>query len=143
MKKEVKLDIKDLMVGDWVIVLDSYDGPCKIETLGEVDVDTDGLDEVEYDRLRPIPITPEILEKNGFEEMPKDKFGRREYCYAEFLTDIETIDVSLTENKSNPKYNWTINISNPAVFSGRGFINYVHELQHALRLCGVDKEIEL
>lgn len=96
---------------------------------GRVDVRTidDGIfhDSEHPDWLEPIPITPEILEKNGFgdEEMSDDNYGN----------EIQ-IDLSLDE--------WTHEEETGAIISGYGKkIKYVHELQNALRLCGIEKEI--
>lgn len=74
--------------------------------------------------IQPIPITPEILEKNGFEE----NFGR--WYNSEALMEFEQY-----------KDGWcrTINCGEYSVY----FIKYVHQLQHALRLAGVGKEIEV
>lgn len=74
-----------------------------------------------------IPLTPEILEKNGFTRYGQvyaslqqwvGKFGDKRKS---FVQDIRTGE-------------WGINDV---------WINFVHELQHALRLSGIDKEIEL
>lgn len=128
----------DLMIGDYFLMNNKCLQISSIQELADVHKLCKG-----GQKIYPVPITTDILVKNGFEKMPEDKFGRNQYCYAEFLNDIETLDVTIIENKTNQSYNWTINISNPHSFCGRGFINYVHELQHALRLCRIDKEIVL
>jgi len=75
--------------------------------------------------LEPIPITPEVLEKNDWEERPTGYV---------FYTDGKRYDNSL----------WYIFGSNTFVVNTAEFqIKYVHELQHALRLCGIKKEIKL
>ena len=81
--------------------------------------------------LYPIPITAEILEKNGFV-----KNGE----YNEWSTgnwdDIPFIGISLSRPSIRIKDLGTdIFLDNKVV--------YVHQLQHALRLTGVDKEINL
>ena len=74
------------------------------------------------DDIRPIPLTPEILEKNGFVVESRYYHGNPlQYCV---LVDGLWIDIS-GEN----------------FFEGK--LEYVHQLQHALRLCGIDKTIEL
>jgi hypothetical protein len=73
----------------------------------------------------PIPLTPEILEKNGWEERPTGYV---------FYTDGKRYENSL----------WYIFDSNTFVVNTTEFqIKYVHQLQHALRLCGINKNIEL
>ena len=78
---------------------------------------------VRGDLLKPIPLTPEILEKNGWEKRPTGYV---------FYTDGKRYDNSL----------WYIFDSNTFVVNTAKFqIKYVHQLQHALRLCGIEKEI--
>ena len=80
---------------------------------------------VEY--LEPIPITPEILEKIGFE-----KWDDGGYIYDQENTVIEVAWVG-TILKISGEY---VNLELPAVI-------YVHQLQHALRLCRISIKIGL
>lgn len=73
-------------------------------------------------RYNPFPLTPEILEKNGFAVESRD-------CHGEPLQYCELVDGL-----------W-IDISGENFFEGK--LEYVHQLQHALRLCEIEKEIEL
>jgi hypothetical protein len=102
----------ELMIGDWV-----YYGkkPVKVLQLSE------GKD---YKEINPIPLTSEILEKNGFERLGTNYFL---LCYPFGLTNPSTHD--------NYKDNYYLRVSDKSVN-----IKFVHELQHALRLCGIDKE---
>jgi len=72
--------------------------------------------------LRPIPLTPEILEKNGFVVESND-------CHGESLQYCKLVDGL-----------W-IDISGENFFEGK--LEYVHQLKHALRLCKIEKEIVL
>ena len=138
------------MIGDWVIFHDSgyasdgttweEDRVCQIDRI-DMDVrvkwyDEDGCLEdwhhVSTFCLSPIPLTPEILEKNGFkkdeklEEMYYWNWGIGNNCVS---YDKETGIVRIFH-----------------VFGYLVFVlplSYVHELQHALKLCGIEKEIEL
>lgn len=118
---------EELMIGDWVNVgNDEFAFPDQIYSLGYDEVDSGHGDMVgtyRYDELFPIPITPEILEKNGF---VKQGFPGWEIYTEDFLIL------------------WRIRCFNAANGSfHRSHISYVHELQHALRLCGIKKEIML
>ena len=87
--------------------------------------DNDDIYFYNIDDLKPIPLTPEILEKNGWEERPTGYV---------FYTDGKRYDNSL----------WYIFGCNTFIVNRAEFqIKYVHELQHVLRLCGIVKEIEL
>lgn len=94
---------------------------------------------VHVDDIEPIKFTEEILVKNGFYRSPR-------WHYCEITTDDGfkiyvqlgcggTIDyVRITKHNSDlMERDLDVTVS----------IHYVHELQHLLRLCGVEKEIEL
>lgn len=72
----------------------------------------------------PIPLTAEILEKNGFE---KCTIHEIEYIGWR-LNEYFSIELSCIDT-----FVWNDDVS----------IHYVHTLQHVLRLCGIEKEIEL
>lgn len=106
---------EDLMIDDWVVV--GSGEPFKIGT-----IDPDFLF---WDEVQPIPLTPEILEKNGFIKHSKwDEWVH--------YTNLIFIDFTLLVDEDG----FHLDIPNAR-------INYVHELQHALRLCGVKIEIIL
>lgn len=76
--------------------------------------------------LQPIPLTPEILEKNGWYY----KKGLKRWINYKAVMQIENIVGSGVYRLAG--------CYNPAIYT-----NTVHELQHALRLCGIEKEITL
>lgn len=80
--------------------------------------------EIEEDKLSPVPLTPEILEKNGFV-----------YNAIPFADGWEQFGLTLYRGGNGYRINCGINVSL--------IIDCVHQLQLALRLCGIDKEIEL
>lgn len=76
--------------------------------------------------LEPIPLTPEILKKNGFEEW--DGW----YVYS-----IDNVAVEIAWTGTILKIGGECgNLELPAVM-------YVYQLQHALRICNIEKEIIL
>ena len=83
-------------------------------------------------QVEPIPITPEFLEKNGFirGELKTAKeliCGTKHICYG-FYPDCLSISDWADDGDCQ--------ISSLKCL-------YVHDLQHALKLCRIDKEIEL
>ena len=139
------MKVTDLMIGDWVYRKRSYDNElilcqiiatnrkgCTIEFNNGSSWSGEWIGDIE-----PIPLTPEILEKNGFEPDCDKKYYKnknwsnliirhciecyeKDFCVGEMLYCYDT-----------PQFNsW---------FS----VLYVHELQHTLKLCGIDKEIVL
>lgn len=76
----------------------------------------------------PIPITPEILEKNGFEASEVNEGSYIWKAKTERAIWDEEGNVTIRSVKCD------------ALFQGHCY--YVHQLQDALRLCGIEKEIE-
>lgn len=127
---------EDLMVGDRVFLFGNK--PVKVDCIGNVEIylsDENGIDwRVTYEHIKPIPLTPEILEKNGFsgegynmgvigfhtDPIPEVKDGYEVFIWKDMCLEI--------------KHGFT---------HLKRYTFYVHELQHALRLCGIEKEIEL
>lgn len=110
----------EVMIGDWVRFTD----PDTDETeLIRVATDDIGYDNEEFWQcFSPIEITPEILEANGFEKDPEDGT----MCW---------------ENKEIEEVTWRgtiLCISSISALMEHDSCMYVHQLQHALRLCGLD-----
>ena len=137
------LKISDLSVGDWVKCDSKIYQLTSISNDGEVELEFD--DEYNYrcrgasvDDLKPIPITAEILEKNGW------WVGR---MHATLRVD-EHIDLEyyFHEHQLRKWYCGKDERENHQVISEitmRCQCRYIHQLQYALRLAGVDKEINL
>ena len=119
----------ELMIGDWYKWY--ADGHYYNY---QVTKETFGNDEDTIANFEPIPLTKEILENNGF---INDK--------AIFVYEDETKVVTFFSKENNRPYcnSSFINIDCGCVTLNELPIEYVHELQHALRLCGIEKEIEL
>ena len=103
----------ELMIGDWVHFTNSLNE--------EWDAKFAIIDFMHgtFSRVDPIPLTAEILEKNN---LPSNRVA---WWYAD---DFEDADDRIT---------YEIHISEGAL-GINGFMWYVHELQHALRLCGLN-----
>ena len=79
----------------------------------------------------PIPLTTDILEKNGFESQHNVGYVLEYY-------DDNTIIVDLWNHTLKILINYKV------VFEKEYFdIIPLHEFQHALKLCGIKKEIEI
>ena len=79
-------------------------------------------------------ITIELIEKNGF----------KKYIAGQYILSIGDCFVSLLPMEGWPNANgtWLVTIINNYT-NAKIAIIYVHELQQALTLCGVDKKIEV
>lgn len=78
---------------------------------------------IDIDDVEPIPLTPEILEKNGFN-----------IEIAPYTPDWKRCIL-------NPNFFLEDRLKGFYHFNGNNLakIQYVHELQHALKLCGIKK----
>lgn len=133
------MKVTDLMIGDWVKVPDGdkwfFGIVCGIDRDNVLVVKPWKSIAYPYEEecLEPIPLTKEILIRNGWREesdyendlygghFPEDKEHRLEL-------DVDGCEIW-----------WTINCAENYIIH----LRYVHELQHAFKLCGIDKEITL
>lgn len=132
----------DLMIGDWI---QYYDCNLEKQCYAQVtSIQADGVEQyiqtsdsdVYYsvEEYKPILLTEEILVWNRFEHDPhKD---------SHFYWDDEYKEVDIHEISDSI---WLIEAEDLefSMPTQRAIVCNVHELQHALKLCGIDKEIEL
>lgn len=122
----------DLMIGDWVLCDNT---PYQIAEIGGmVCIDNENELFASLEDIQPIPLTTEILEKNGFETEDAKDGG--------FVLCDDFYDIFIYEWSDSiwvARYESTeMNIPFEQATMG-----YVHELQHFLRASGFEKEIEL
>lgn len=139
------MKIEEMMLNDWVkfpIGNDRIIGLIYVEGKGICASFSASatLFPVSVSEIEPIPLTSEILEKNGFSNyadswyFPSDEKNIRiGFHMYETVLDIKTDNASFYK-KIPYGYRSIIKYGN---------ILSVHELQHALRLCGINKEIIL
>ena len=129
--------IKDLMIGDWVVINNiprqvTFIDDCinyKIIAIGK---HPDG-GRISYvgelsEEVKPITLTPEILEKNGF----------KKYNELYRLDIAEGVFVNVDFKSKEP----FVSVHNTC-YRATPICGYLHQLQHALKLCGIEKTIEL
>lgn len=121
------MEAKDLMVGDLVY---HHNEVVRITRIGQnlVTYIYYHYVDCEVTEIEPIPLTAEILEKNG-------------YVYNDSLCEWASNSFCIEfghkpfEDEPDHLFVWVGNC--------HVVLQYVHELQHALRLCGIKKEIEI
>lgn len=132
------MGLEDLMVGDYVTHQYYYNRPVKIEyfvgSKAKIEYET-----FDVSTLKAVPLTEEFLIKQGFEydydidECVSDG-GRfitlKGFVYRE---DGVLIDYCNGDVKVVTDFNGEVTKK----------MSYVHELQHAMRLCNINKEIKL
>lgn len=136
----------ELMIGDWVRARkynsDSLPEVVKVRCCDVTDriyaEKGNGLI-MEFDRIEPIPLTPEILEKNGF-----TNYG--ESWYIPNTKDCVMVGFHMYETTINiSKDRVSFFKSTPCEYRSHYSLRkvFVHELQHAIQLCGIEKEITI
>jgi hypothetical protein len=139
------MDCKDLMIGDWVICNDLKMKVAAIgETVGFLDCNNQVYWAYEgFDRIDPIPLTGEILVKNGFEYAYNEvsKMQNKQLLvanigghYIEVRLDKKNVAIWYDYDENESGFYSDVLLELPRT---------VHKLQHLLRLVGVQKEIEL
>lgn len=92
--------------------------------------------------LEPIPLSKEILEKNGFTYCKSDGGFYLHATISYGNWDVYVVLFNVTDEYRNNQ----LHIASPDdSYTAIHLMecNHVHELQHALRLCGIEKEIVL
>lgn len=128
---------KELMLGNWVLsgaktqfpmyVTGIFDDVAYLDFEGN---EGDIWEEKEEDMF-PVPLTKEILLKNGFTK--RKMLGYTYHFYYEYYTDDIVIKITAL-------YNCDFSV----LMFGRAMnVNYVHELQNLLTFAGVEMEFKI
>ena len=138
------IKISDLSVGDWVKMEDEnyqiYHLTLEGDVYGYRKVNITSSKECFVGCIAdvcPVSLTPEILEKNGLfrhdrdADNPKRIVLSNHFIMARTYADVDWCRVQIYDEE----------LASEELFNG--IIYSVHQLQHALRLAGVDKEINL
>ena len=111
----------ELMVGDWVCLKDDIkcELPLKIDGVltDDISLDGEGFIGGAEGLIRPIPITPEILKKNGW------------WYDVEYMWLHDKVDFGIE------RWNGGFQCYNINQIK----LDSVHQLQHALRTCGLNE----
>ena len=122
---------EELMIDDWLC----YEGEHNVQVKG-IDLPPNGnsafisfgAEFYPCDSFSPIPLTPEILEKNGF-VLKEEEVGAYGINIAPYYMRKDVPFEVFCDGE--PFAIW---------FKDPVNIAFVHQLQHALRLCGIKKE---
>lgn len=144
---------EELFIGALVL---HEDQPCTVEhiergivCIKDIQTKTSHWITLTTDDIRPVPITPEILEKNGWVVDFKNEFSTRfiwvlkppkrriDTTVEIYLCDEEQIGVKCLLEIQSSSSNKGINLVHSCDCEN------IHQLQAALRLCGIEKEIKV
>ena len=143
-----KLNCKSLMIGDYVMcqsIKDKYARIMEIYlTLDEKPKRMVALNAygarycVPIESIEPIPLKRIHLTKNGFKA--REETDDTEFYYYDCYEINVSFDEGISEENIPPIIFLTIEFAEKDIAMP---IEYVHELQQAMRIMGCDKEIEL
>ena len=136
------MKLTDLAILDWVLINNT---PHKIQAIDSIDAEILADDESYYvgedryhseDKIEGVPLTPEILEKNGFERsviIPSKFYRNTDNERLIFCPHSSCYDLGYVHwNESNDAdIMHRLEVQQP--------IMYIHQMQHALRLFGLDE----
>jgi hypothetical protein len=140
------MEVKELMTGVFVY-FNCFDGSkIVVRMTGFKDGIVYGNSEkgshwCNIEKVEPIPIVAEILGKNGF-------LANRHvypYPYYEYTNEEDKLKIGFAfpqGNRTSYKEPW-VYIDSENIFIEHLPCVFVHQLQHALKLCGIEKEIVL
>lgn len=135
----INMKVSELQIGDWVSCLGDPVRVTAVRTVYDDRTNPIGImsraKDIEYffkeENVKPVPLTTDILINNGF--------GQDTICSGLILHIDNSENLYVLVN-----YRWyngecrNVEISNGMYNLSRP-VRYVHELQHALRLCGLDE----
>lgn len=122
------MKVSELMIGDWVECVDPVDKKKEYAQIAAIE-EGKTIILVRHDNyswfldiyfIKPIPLTREILEKNGFVN---------DYSIFKVLSIMRRFIV--------------VDILGDIGYLQDADLKYVHQLQNAIRICGIKKEIVL
>ena len=139
------------MIGDWFNFLIDIEGgdteydpkneiyqPMQVDSIEFGDATSEEGVPNDARQLQPIPLTAEILGKNfKSTELPDDPYG------AYFFGGDDKIKIYIREHTDGL---WKVDVVKFVIGGIRSWCMYVsnvHELQHAIRICKINKEIKL
>lgn len=135
----------ELMIGNWVLINGT---PRKIQAVDGVDDEIMADDELytlaedrchSEDKVEGVPITPKILEKNGFKN-----YGEAWYLpddNVNVMVGFYMYKTTIHVKKGDNNFQKEVRCSYRAYAENRGV--HIHTLQNAISLCGIEHDIKL
>ena len=134
---------EDLMIGDWVLLTD-LDYGVRVECLCLTDMfwrsGEEAISKTPYEKVEPLYLHQDILRDNGFELVEVGDHGAATPAqyrdrFEKWMARTKWRDIVIWYDRRTETYNLKD--------MGAAKIKYIHELQHALKLSGIEKDIEL
>ena len=134
---------QDLQIGDYIVVPECENFP---EEIGKViSIHGEGCIvetkrttlSIEYGLIKPLPLSPEIFENNGFEPIYDDKTAYKFKQFSDPDVDLQLVLIDMQHLRCSHIYNQVTKKDY------NGEVRYVHELQHLIRFFEINIELKL
>lgn len=134
------MNATELMIGDYVRLVKEYGNPQdEIIRVGAIDIYR--ISRGDYD-VEPIPLTAEILEKNGFEH--KTDIVWHDIYVVRYRIELSNKELERDQTLMLAKDPYDVFYWIPVMSAVSALdFRYVHELQHLMRMLQIDQEVEL
>ena len=123
------MDKLEYIPGDLCIVKGKVESVCEVDRDNDFSITTDQHPFIRLSEVKPIPLTPEILEKNGWKKDGKWYYLKTRRAYLYTIQDAGQPDEFLICANTD-KHNLTS-------------VSFVHQLQHLLFGLGLNSEMEV
>lgn len=144
---------EELSIGDWVqagtVVFQGEERltpPMRVVGIGEtwvnLEIDPEQGDPFEEDikDIRPIPLTADILERNCFENTSSSPY-RTDYRLVVSAETDQYLFISLFKKANRVQIVFGPGRVDATISFSKNCC-YVHDLQHAMRMCGIEEKIQ-
>lgn len=132
-----------LMIGDWVLLASV---PCRITELkGAGNIWPENADDTQVndDKIEPVPLTSDFFKRNGFvDTLPMCKDIHPERTAYWMLKEDSMVMRAWSEDEELKEYVLSFGYIDDISIVVAGCC-YVHELQHALKLARIPREVTL
>lgn len=141
------IDTKELMRGNLMIIGKGTDWEqvCIIDEIMYNVVSLQGREFTTYvSSLDPIPITEDLLLKNGFTKKLLIEGNEKYDDWVEFEKDFGKFFLSIRHCSNSIERDWHVQIDNDYRCSVGGMdIEYVHQLQNVVKVAGYEIELKI
>lgn len=143
------MEIKDLMIGNWVYYSEKPNSPTQVVNIGNCGVSLRYYGHKDYifnpslEDIQPIEVTEEFLLNNGFEKKEYNVSGYSSTSTHYMMFENGIFDINKFSNSVGR--DWHCHIENSDCDSIGSFdFQYVHEFHNGIRLItGKDMEVKL
>ncbi|MBO5626089.1 MAG: hypothetical protein J5953_09895 [Prevotella sp.] len=142
------MEAKELMIGDWLFYRGQFNAfEFKVvhitkQTVGyHAEPDESRIRYLRLSECEAVPITSEILERNGFGKYNLYNI-KEQHQWVLWFDKLTRVSLWYRELNDDNRDGMMVRVESPLANLCIK-VCYLHQLQHALKLCGIEKEITI